>query len=319
MYALEKALSTAKRAITDAVARDIIKQMRYALGDKALPIQRAAANVSDINSSCSPHDSRVYLQVLVVMYPLDDGTRTVSEVESIITLCTRSLEGSDQLTRQALSKLVAHILASTQVQRVIPVIEPSKKTKKGQNVNEDDDDPAPNPHVAAEEAKPIMAPTEMFAQLSKEFNKPQASRKTRIGIFDFYAALLTRLGSSFVENNYALIVQHLMTEIVANPRNSTTRYETLMVRTLVGLLLRDLIGIRMLGEQSQIAAIQELSNSYLKRWPAMMPGQVAPSSLCIVIAAKEVAGMLQQLGNAPPPVQVCNVRILLHSKLINYL
>lgn len=238
------------------------------------------------------------------MYPLDDGTRTVSEVESIVTACTRSLEGCDQLTRQALARLVAHILASTQVQRAVPPPEPSKKSKKGQNSNDDDDDTVPNPHMTAEETKPVMAPTEMLAVLSKEFNRPQASRKVRVGIFHCYVALLTRLGPAFVENSYALIVQHLMNEIVSNPRNSTTRYEALMVRSLVGFLLRDLVGVRMLGEQSQIAAIQELSNSYLKRWPAMMPGQVAPSSLCIVIAAKEVAGMLQQLGNAPPPVQV---------------
>ncbi|KAL4255220.1 hypothetical protein AB1N83_012549 [Pleurotus pulmonarius] len=35
----------------------------------------------------------------------------------------------------------------------------------------------------------------------------------------------------------------------------------------------------------------------------MMPGQVAPSSAMLVVALREVAGLLQQLGNAPPPVQ----------------
>jgi len=59
-----------------------------------------------------------------------------------------------------------------------------------------------------------------------------------------------------------------------------------------------------LSEQGQISAIQELANTYLKRWPAMMPGQMAPSSLALVVILKEVAGLLQQLGNAPPPVQV---------------
>ena len=76
------------------------------------------------------------------------------------------------------------------------------------------------------------------------------------------------------------------------------------VRTLVGLLLRDLVGVRMLGEQAQISAIQELSKAYLKRWPAMMPGQTAPNPLVLTIALREVAGLLQQLGNAPSTVQV---------------
>ena len=70
------------------------------------------------------------------------------------------------------------------------------------------------------------------------------------------------------------------------------------------ILLRDLIGIRLLSEQGQIGAIQELSNSYLKKWPALMPGHIAPNPLTLVVVLKEVAGLLQQLGNAPPPVQV---------------
>ncbi|KAI0946131.1 hypothetical protein AcV7_010182 [Taiwanofungus camphoratus] len=292
LCALEKSLSTAKRAVTDAVSKDIIKQMKNALGDKALPIQRGAC------------------KVLILMYPSGDGTRSVSDVEAIVILCTKSLEGADQLTRQSLSKLVAHMLASTQVERVVPVAESSKKAKKGQNPNEDEDNPA-GLHAAAEEAKPVMTPNEILAQLSAQFNKPQSSRKTRVGIFDFYAALLTSLGSSFIENNYGLIVNHLMSEIIANPRNSTTRYETLLVRSLVGIVLRDLVGVRMLSEQAQITAIREISNVYLKRWPAMMPGQTAPNPLCLVVALREVAGLLQQLGNAPPPVQDALVEPLL--------
>ncbi len=43
---LEKSLSTAKRAVTDSLAKDIVKQTRSALGDKSLPIIRAASSVS---------------------------------------------------------------------------------------------------------------------------------------------------------------------------------------------------------------------------------------------------------------------------------
>jgi hypothetical protein len=60
----------------------------------------------------------------------------------------------------------------------------------------------------------------------------------------------------------------------------------------------------MLTEQGQIGAIQELSASYLKKWPALLTGQIAPNPLTLVVVLKEIAGLLQQLGNAPPPVQV---------------
>ncbi len=110
---------------------------------------------------------------------------------------------------------------------------------------------------------------------------------------------------AFVETNFSLLVAHLLNDIVSSPRISSSRYEMLLVRSLVGILLRDLIGVRMLSEQAQISAIQELAGSYLKRWPAMMPDQSAPAPNVLVIVLREVAGLLQQLGNAPPPVQVC--------------
>ena len=151
--------------------------------------------------------------------------------------------------------------------------------------------------------KRLLTPQDMFTQLSTQFNKPNATRRTRVGIFDCYVALLNTLGAKFVENNYALIVGHFMTEIVSHPRNTATRYDVLFIRSLVDIVLRDLIGVRMLSEQAQISAIQELSNAYLKRWPAMMPGQTAPNQYVLVVILREAAGLQQQLGNAPTPVQ----------------
>ncbi|KAH9922323.1 clathrin-coated vesicle protein [Epithele typhae] len=233
LYALAKALGTAKRAVTDSAAKDIIRYSRNALSDRALAVQRAACEVGSESSS----------------------------------RCRHSEEG-----------------------------------KKGQKEDEDEDD-IPGAHASAEESKPIMTPTEMLQQLSAHFNKPQATRRTRVGIFDCYAALLSLLGSSFVETNYSLVVTHLMNEIVTNPRNTGSRYEILFVRSLIEIILRDLIGVRLFSEQAQIAAIQELANTYLKRWPALMPGSSAPNQLCLVIALREVSGLVQQLGNAPTLVQ----------------
>ncbi|KAH0586658.1 hypothetical protein H2248_007874 [Termitomyces sp. 'cryptogamus'] len=284
LVALRKSLATAKRAVTESALKDILKLMRNCLTDKSLPVQREAAHV-----------------IVTIYSGTDAGHPSANDVENIVNLCVKSLENADQATRHSLAQLVGHMLASTQIERAVPVPEPPQKVKK----DEDDTDAGLSSAVsaAAEVKKPTLTPTEMLNQLSSHFNKPNVSRKTRTGIFDLYAALLTRLGSAFVESNFALIISHLMTEIVSSPRNATTRYETLHVRSLVGILLRDLIGIRMLSEQGQINGIQELANAYLKRWPAMMPGQIAPNSKVLVIVLREVAGLVQQLGNAPPPVQ----------------
>ena len=234
------------------------------------------------------------------MYPLPGGDWTPSEIESIVSLCVKSLDGADQITRHSLAQLVGLVLSSSQAPAVIP---PQDLTKKNKKEQEEDDDPTSIAPPTGE-SKPILTPNDMLHQLSMHFNKPQTTHKTRVGIFDLYAALFTTLGPAFVEANYRTIIEHLMSEVVNTPRNSATRYEVLFVRRLVGILLRDLIGVRMLGEQSQIAAIQELSNVYLKRWPALMPGTIAPTTQVLTIALREVAGLLQQLGNAPSPVQV---------------
>lgn len=236
-----------------------------------------------------------------MLFPFGDGAKSLPDVEQLVQLSTRQLDAADQPTRHSLAKLVAHVLGSTQTEYAVPVPEPPKQKQKAAGLAQDQDNDSQPP---VQEMKRLLTPQEMLNQLSAQFNKPNVSRRTRIGIFDCYVALLSSLGAKFVENNYALIVGHFMTEIVTSPRNTATRYDVLFVRSLVNIVLRDLIGVRMLSEQAQIAAIQELSNAYLKRWPAMMPGQTAPNPHVIVVALREVAGLLQQLGNAPTPAQV---------------
>lgn len=45
MLALCKAVTSARRAVTDTVFKDMLKQMKSGLTDKTLPVQRAAAEV----------------------------------------------------------------------------------------------------------------------------------------------------------------------------------------------------------------------------------------------------------------------------------
>ncbi|EAU90073.2 clathrin-coated vesicle protein [Coprinopsis cinerea okayama7 len=284
LIAFQKALTTAKRAVQESTLKDALKQMRYALTDKSLPVQRAAC------------------QVIVTIYSEPDALHpTASDIESILSTSVKNLENIDQTTRQSHAHLIGHLLSLTQVERPVAVPETNPKAKKDQESLADE--PGAAAHVVAETLKAMMPPQEMLILLSNHLNRNHLSRKIRVGIFEFYVALLNKLGPNFVESNFSLIVAHLLNEVVLYPRNTLNRYEALLTRKLVAILLRDLIGVRMLSEQGQITAIRELATSYLKRWPAMMPGQVAPSPVALVIVLREVAGLLQQLGNAPPPVQ----------------
>ena len=225
----------------------------------------------------------------------------MADVEAFINLCVKSLDGSDRSTRRHLANLAGRVLASTQEEREVPQNEP---LKRGKGQPEDKDQITSSSINPSENRSCLLSPTEMLHQLSIHLSKTFVGKKVLVGLCEMYASLLLSLGSEYVEKNYAIIVAHLMNEFIANPRNTSTRQDRLLVRTLIGALLRDLIGVRLLSEQGQIAAIQELSGSYLKRWPALMPGQPEPSALVLTVALIEVAGLLRQLGNSPPPVQV---------------
>lgn len=241
------------------------------------------------------------VQALLVIHSHSDSIRTVSDVEQIVTPCIKSLDSADYPTRRSLARLVAQVLALTQVERAVATAE--KKGRKDTAENSSEMDRPSGPVVEA--TKALLSVPDMLSQLAVHFNKFNVSRKTRIGIFDFYAATLSQLGTAFIETHYATVIKHIMSELISSTRSGSTHYETLLVRKLTGVLLRDLVGTRLLTEQGQIEAIKELSSSYLRRWPALMPGQSPPAPNVIIVALKEVAGLLQQLGNAPPPVQVC--------------
>jgi hypothetical protein len=145
----------------------------------------------------------------------------------------------------------------------------------------------------------------MLRQLSNAYNKPSTSRATKNALIDVYSTLFASLGSAYVEANYATIVQHLLgNDLLTFFRNTISKHDILLLRKSISILLRDLIGVRLLSEQGQIAAIRELAGSYLRKWPSLMPNQgPAPGAIVLVPVLNEVAGLLEQLGNAPPPVQ----------------
>lgn len=247
------------------------------------------------------------LQTLQTVFQVSSFISTLPELEAIITPSIKALDQADHSTRRALSRLIACLLSSTQIEGSARAVEPSAGSKKKKGAADSTSDDEGNPPAAAmhEAPKTLLSTTEMLKQLSTAFNRPNATRKTRNALVDVYATLFATLGTTYVEAYYGEIVGHLTSELISSPRNvNISRAETLVIRRSVGILLRDLIGVRLLTEQGQIGAIRELVSSYLKKWPSLMPGQgPAPTELVLVPVLNEIAGLLEQLGNAPPPVQ----------------
>lgn len=247
---------------------------------------------------------------------------TLADIDNIIAPCLRALETADHVTRRSVSGLVAGLLSATQVEgSAAPPPAVKKKTKTGAE-DEDEDDSYPNIGAPSTEttSKTLLSPTEMLAQLSAPFNRSNASRKLRNAIIDIYAALFTALGASWVEHYYPDVLRHVIDEIGCgqaagmgwlgwNARSAErtepakARYDALSARQAVSILLGDIVSNRLLCEPGQIMAAREVGTIYLKRWPALMPGQSAPSKQALAIALEETSNLLRELGCAPSAVQ----------------
>src|SRR5258708_12799578 len=124
----------------------------------------------------------------MVMYPLPGGDWTASEIESLVSLCVKSLDSVDQITRHSLAQLVGLVLSSSQAPAIISPQEPKKNKKE-----EEEDDPVSLAPPTGE-TKPILTPNEMMHQLSMHFNKPQTTHTTPLAIFTSYPPLSTTFG-----------------------------------------------------------------------------------------------------------------------------
>lgn len=267
--------------------KDLLKGLRAGLSDRALPIQRACA------------ETFIALQIYTSACPLQ------AALDSVAPLIFKSLETADYLTRRSLSRLLAHLLASTQMPGSgVIAPDPSKKSVAKKDAEDSTSEPTVVTSAAEDRAgKTLLSTTEMLRQLSIVYNRPSSPRKLRNAIIDVYATLFTSLGAIYVESQYAEIVKHIVEGLVLPTRGQSSRYEVLATREAVGLLLRDLVGRRLLSEAGQVMAIREWTNNYLKKWSAQpLPGQARINKNVLIIALREVSGQLEQLGNAPPAV-----------------
>ncbi|KAJ1026819.1 hypothetical protein NDA16_002116 [Ustilago loliicola] len=293
LLALQKTLNVAGKSLGDQVGKDLTKALRTALSDRAGAVVRGCADC-----------------ILAIVQHAQLIT-TRNEVENLVSPALKAIESADFVTKRALSRMIAGLLASTQVEQAPPAPAPSKKTSKkkkegapGADDDSDDDDVVVSVAAAAASApRAMMTPVGMLDQLSSPFLRGSASRKTRAALLDVYATLFETLGSAWVNTNYAIILKHLIDDLPNHSRGSAlTRADVLNVRTSVSIILRKLIGERMLGEQAQVLAIQEICVDYLKKWPAVMPEQQPPSKTTLTLALAEISGLLVQLGSVPHQV-----------------
>ena len=74
--------------------------------------------------------------------------------------------------------------------------------------------------------------------------------------------MVQELGSVWLERNLSVLLGHL-TELVSNPKATTSHVDGVYSRKCINFILRSTLG-RMMGEKAQIAACKELTQLVIK-------------------------------------------------------
>lgn len=119
--------------------------------------------------------------------------------------------------------------------------------------------------VPVKSPKPTKSPTvngvatlgQALKWLSKHFTMSTASRELRAGLVDAYRAVLGELGRQVVEDQYLVILDHVLNELV------TEEMDRVAVRNICGYLLREPLARQLLGEQGKIKAANWIYSEYL--------------------------------------------------------
>lgn len=255
-------------------------------------------------------------QAILAFYEAGLASLTLIDIESTLNTCLKRFENANFETRASFARLLAAMLSTTQIEGSGAVAKPASKKKaesgKSKDDGKDEADPYPTATQEKESSKTLLSLPDMLNLLSAPYCRPQTTRKGRVGLIAVYSALLSALGQTFVEAHYSELAQHIVEKVGRAPVRPVTgtsqaaqhqRYESLTNRKCANILLRHVVGVRLLSEQGQIAAIRDLASLYLNKWPSLLPGHPAPSKTSLLVALQETAGLLLQLGCAPTPVQ----------------
>ncbi|CAF0968829.1 unnamed protein product [Rotaria sordida] len=217
------------------VHREIFKVAKTYICDRAMPVRSAA-------SMC-----------LIALINQNNFMYT-NELEGNVTLAFRALDGSNYEVRCSIAKYLAALLAATQE----TILNPNQNTMNKSNVNVTN-----IKKIKAEDLLNYLAGGFLRGNIgflksntTERIKGPTTvQREIRIGVTHTYVELALVLGTSWIEQNLSLFINHIL-ELAGNPRSSTSHVDAVYSRKCITFILRSVIGSR-LGEKAQFAAAKE--------------------------------------------------------------
>ncbi|NWV47486.1 HTR5A protein, partial [Daphoenositta chrysoptera] len=266
--------------------RDIYKAARSCLTDRSMAVRCAAAKcLLELQNEA------------VFMWSTD--------LDSVVTLCFKSFEGSNYDVRLAVSKLLGTILA-----RALTSKQTTASTKHNFR------------RTSLEDVMELLGTGFLrgscgFLRASGDMLKgtSSVSRDVRVGVTQAYVIFVSTLGAQWLERNFSAFLSHVLDLVSqSHPKAVQSPTDAIGCRRCVSFILRATLG-GLLGEKAQIAAAKEICQAIWKLKKvvdaAMSDGNletkinttdVTASQHVLVCALQELGSLIQGLGTTAAPL-----------------
>ncbi|NXJ17877.1 HTR5A protein, partial [Dicrurus megarhynchus] len=266
--------------------RDIYKAARSCLTDRSMAVRCAAAKcLLELQNEA------------VFMWSTD--------LESVVTLCFKSFEGSNYDVRLAVSKLLGTILA-----RALTSKQTTASTKHNFR------------RISLEDVMELLGTGFLrgscgFLRASGDMLKGtcSVSRDVRVGVTQAYVVFVSTLGAQWLERNFSAFLSHILDLVSqSHPKAIQSPTDAIGCRRCVSFVLRATVG-GLLGEKAQIAAAKEICQAIWKLKKvvdaAMSDGNletktnttdVTASQHVLVCALQELGSLIHGLGTTAAPL-----------------
>uniref|UniRef100_A0A803T780 HEAT repeat-containing protein 5A n=1 Tax=Anolis carolinensis TaxID=28377 RepID=A0A803T780_ANOCA len=264
--------------------RDIYKAARSCLMDRSMAVRCAAAKcLLELQSEA------------MFMWSTD--------LDSVVTLCFKSFEGSSYDVRMAVSKLLGCVLVSAVT---------SKQASSRQNVRK----------ISFEEALDLLGTgflrgSSGFLRTSGDILKgtSSVSRDVRVGVTQAYVVFISTLGGQWLERNFSALLSHVLDLVSqSQPKAIQTQLDAICCRRCISFILRATVG-GLLGEKAQIATAKEICQAIWKLKKVVDAAtsdcnvetrvgttDVITSQNMLICALEELGNIIYGLGTTAAPV-----------------
>ncbi|XP_072842445.2 HEAT repeat-containing protein 5A isoform X2 [Pogona vitticeps] len=266
--------------------RDIYKAARSCLMDRSMAVRCAAAKcLLELQSEATFIWS--------------------TDLDSIVTLCFKSFEGSNYDVRMAVSKLLGCVLVSA-------VTSKQGTASARQNVRK----------ISFEEGLELLATgflrgSSGFLRASGDILKgtSSVSRDVRVGVTQAYVVFISTLGGQWLEKNFSALLSHVLDLVSqSHPKAIQTQMDAICCRRCISFILQATVG-GLLGEKAQIATAKEICQAIWKLKKVMDAATsdsnmethvgktaVVGSQHMLICALEELGNLIYSLGTTAAPV-----------------